>query len=503
MLSREDIRLLKTAQIAVFFILGTIPLLFGGVHPVVSGAYTLFIFIILGGWLLLNTSFFHYQVLCSAGIILFCLLIIVIILSTVPVPITWLQTLSPARFASIQPANNLGGINIQYASLSHNPDAGILTFTFLIALVIYSLVLNILLKNDRVFLKKILYICSAVGIFEAMYGLVQAANPHIGVLWLNDIRQFQGMARGTIIYKNQYAALLNMIWPLTFGAALLCFKGTTPHRKSSHSTVSALSALPRPSHRRKKKRPAHSPTKHRLQGYILLFFTSILMLANLFSQSRGGTLSMIFIVFLLVLVIPISYRIKSFFSISLLLFIALYGSLIGFNNIFERFMLIQESSDVRLNIWLSSLPMLRDYIFSGSGIDSYITLSAVYLKHFPENILFDHAHNDYLEFAIELGLPLALFFFTAFIIIFLRTIKKIWPYTKTRFTALPSSVIIALVSAPALAGFLVHGTVDFGWRLPANLFYATTLIVLLRHGAQITERQRLADDKSQLFRTAA
>ena len=382
MLNREDIKFLKTARIAVLFILGTIPLLFGAVHPIVTGVFTFFIYTVLGGWILLNRKYVPHYFFASPGGVLFCLLILLIALSTLPIPTAWIQILSPARFASIQTANNLGGTTIQYASLSHNADAGISTFAFLIALIIYALVLNVLLKNDRVFLKKILYICSAVGIFEAMYGLIQATNPHIGVLWLNDIRQFQGMARGTIIYKNQYAALLNMIWPLTFGAALLCFKGA-PGKKLSHSGVSAL---PRQSHRRKKKRSAHSPAKQRLQGYIFLFFSSILMLANLFSQSRGGTLSMIFILALLLIIIPADYRKKIVFTTTLLFITVSYGSIIGFNNIFERFMLIQESSEIRLNIWLSSFPMLRDYLFSGAGIGSYITLSASYLKHFPENI---------------------------------------------------------------------------------------------------------------------
>jgi hypothetical protein len=30
-----------------------------------------------------------------------------------------------------------------------------------------------------------------------------------------------------------------------------------------------------------------------------------------------------------------------------------------------------------------------------------------------------------------------------------------------------------------LVGFLAHGLVDFGWRLPANLVYAATLLAII------------------------
>ena len=48
-----------------------------------------------------------------------------------------------------------------------------------------------------------------------------------------------------------------------------------------------------------------------------------------------------------------------------------------------------------------------------------------------------------------------------------------------------------------LVGFLFHGLADFGWRLPANLVYATILLALLLHclkDSEIADRSR-ADSK--------
>jgi O-antigen ligase len=402
---------------------------------------------------------------------------------------SWLRLLSPARASFLQTANQLADTNIHYAPLGYNNNSVILTASLLIALYLYALSLAILLKADRSFLQKLLFICIGVGILEAVYGLLQATNSHLGVLWLNDIRQFKGMARGTIIYKNQYAALLNMIWPLAVGAALLRFKAV-PQKQSTSLKKN------NPKRRRTKKR---SPTDHianrRLRGFLLLFFASIIMLAVLFSQSRGGIISMILILSMLLATLPVSPKNKLLLSGFFVLFTIPYGSIIGFTSVLERFMLIQQGGQTRVNIWLSSLPMLRDHLLVGTGIGSYILLSSVYLKQFPENITFDRAHNDYLEFAIELGLPLALFFFCTLSVFLFLQIKKIWSYTKKKLYKLPSPTVISLVSIAAIIGFIIHGTVDFGWRLPANLLYFTTLFVLLQYGSQFPSH--VANNKSE------
>ena len=462
------------------------PVLFGAVHPAVTGVYSAFILFFLGGWILLNSKYIAGRRFFSVGNILLVLFLFWIILSLIPVPINWLKIISPARSSYLHAANELADTSIQYASLGYNPHAGILTASFLLALFIYAGAVHLLLNADRSFLKKILYTCVAVGVIEAVYGLIQATHPHLGVLWLH-IRQFKGMARGTIIYKNQYAALLNTIWPLAVGTALLHFK-TLPRRKSAVAEATAIAAKKESRHRkhRKRKIPADYMASRRLYGLLFLFLASVVMLAVLFSQSRGGIISMTLILSLLLLFLPVNLKNKLFLAGILILATLSYGSIIGFSSLIDRFMLIEKSGNIRINIWLSSLPMLRDHLWAGAGIGSYIMLSAVYLKLFPENLAFDRAHNDYLEFAIELGLPAALFFFFAFLIFLFLYIKKVRPYTKKKLFRIPSAIIISFVSAAALMGFIVHGIVDFGWRLPANLLYVTTLFVLLQHGARRT-----------------
>jgi O-antigen ligase len=223
-------------------------------------------------------------------------------------------------------------------------------------------------------------------------------------------------------------------------------------------------------------------TNNRLQGFFFLFIASFIMMAVLFSESRGGTLAMGLILVLMLIALPMSRKNKIRMTGCLLLLTIAFGSVVGFGSIIDRFMLIQGSGLARLNIWISSLPMLYDHMITGIGYGSYVLLSTIYLKRFPETVLFDRAHNDYLELTIELGIPMAMFLFSSLFIFLFLQMRNTLLYRNKKLSELRSSRIIATVALAAIAGFLFHGIADFGWRLPTNLLYVVTLFVLVNNG---------------------
>ncbi len=467
--SRHAARLkLQTAgKVFFLFLPATIPLLFGAVHPIVQGLYTAMILIGCGGWLLLNAASIPPELVRSRWNLVFLVFLGWLLLAAVPLPLGVLEILSPTRAASLVRINELAGTDIRAAALGYNSLAALRTTIFLFSLLLYGLCLRVLLERDRSFLLALIFTCVGLGVFEALYGMLQVLNPRLGVLWLTS-SQFKGMATGTIIYKNQYASLLNLCWPLAVGAALIFFqrerdRGIKKKKKTKASLVNKLK------------------TKN-LQGTILLFLAALIMMAVLFSQSRGGTISMALILILLLVSLPLEKKNKIRLAGSLALMIMAYGSIIGFSSIIDRFLKIGESGLNRLTIYTASLPMLRDHLLTGIGLESYQLLSPVYLKNFPEKILFDRAHNEYLELAIELGLPMAAALFTALLTAMALWTKRLKQWRGRSISQLSPATLIALVSLCALAGFLVHGIADFGWRLPANLLYAVTLAALVGHG---------------------
>jgi len=475
---KTRLRLQKTGRFFIVFLLASMPLLFGAVHPIVVGLYTALMLTSCGGWLLVNSRKLPAN-LCRSRWIMFALLFIAwALFSTIPLPMGLLELLSPARAASLQAVNQLAGTDIRWAPLNYHSSAGLLFALFLFALLLYGLTLDVLLSADRRLLKKIVYTCIGLAILEAAYGMLQVFNPQLGVLWLSGIQAGKGMARGTIIYKNQYASLLNMCWPLAVGAALFYFKQAIPvaqHRRHKRKHGRAL---------------AEMVTSRRLQGFLFLFVASCIMLAVLFSQSRGGIIAMVLVMVLLLFLAPLTGKNKIRLSSCLLLFTLAYGSAIGFSSIIDHFMVIGGSGLARINIYLASLPILYDHSIAGIGLESYRLLSPVYLKNFPENILFDRAHNEYLELTIELGLPMALFFFGALFTALYGQAQKIVHFRRKKLSELDFSNIVALVAFCGVAGFLFHGLADFGWHLPANLLYFVTLTVLVHHGSRTYQAEK-------------
>ena len=138
--------------------------------------------------------------------------------------------------------------------------------------------------------------------------------------------------------------------------------------------------------------------------------------------------------------------------------------------------------------------MLLDHAWSGIGFGSYKLLSPVYLKGLSANMQWDHSHNEYLQLMLEFGIPVAVLIFSWLIAAMFLTGSKLYTLISDTSQPVHASVIIAGGAFCGLLGLLIHGFVDFGWRLPANLFYAVTLAALVSYGFE--NKPDFADVKS-------
>lgn len=451
----------------ILFILATIPLLFGAVHPIVQAFYTFLILAGLGGWLLYSVPEWKWQGFFRSWLLVPTLVILYMALQSVPLPLLLVDWLSPTRAERIGMLNQLAHTELTATSISENGWAGLMTVVFLFSLLLYFTTLKNLLHRNRQLLLSVVMVIVSLGLFEGIYGLLQTMNPQLGILWLPNATK---AAQGTVIYKNQYAALLNMCWPLSLTGGVVYF--TRSQQQSWRG--------------QKKKEggfPAFLKTFLSLPVQVHFFFLSagIMMLAVIFSYSRGGILALLLILATLHLALPLSRQMKGVLTGLLFLFLAGYGSLLGFDGVIERFSTIDESGLNRFYIYASSFPLLLDHWLTGIGPGSFKLLSGVYLKEFPENLLFDRAHNEYLELAIELGLPMAIMCLGWMVSGLVVAGKKLLGKCEVILDEARDSFLIGCASLCALLGFLAHGLVDFGWRLPANSLFAVTLLALISH----------------------
>ena len=457
----------------ILFLLLTIPLLFGATHPFVQGLYTFYLLLGAGGWLLfvgsrprfrssrrrsrpknhashpenhrsedLEKTVKHSRQKISIWLWPALILLLYIAFTTLPLPLGLLAKLSPLRAQQLGAVNTLTDAGITFAPLSYS---GLLTLkqgVFYLALLLYFLSARILLRRNQQFALQVVTIMVGIGCFEAVYGLLQAMNDSLGVLWLPSNFGAQGVARGTIIYRNQYATFLNMCWPLAVAIAALRVK-------------------------------KHPPS-------LFLFAAGMMILAVLFSLSRGGTIALFCIAAMIGLTMPFSKRKKVVTVLLLLLFLVFYGALLGgYDDLVNRFTNLQTSALERFTVWKMSLSILFDHPLTGIGLESYSKLSPLYLKNFSGNLLWDRTHNEYVELAIELGWP-AMLLFTGYLLSSLvvygrRILQK-------------KEAILGIAAFAGICSFFIHGTTDFGWQLPANSVYCVTLMALV--AAQLDRRKK-------------
>ena len=103
----------------------------------------------------------------------------------------------------------------------------------MLGLFLFFLVFRKTFVSDRN-LKILIRILLGVAFLEAIYGIIQALVPSLGVLWVDYITAYLGDARGTYINRNHFAGFMEMMLPL--GLAYTLAMGTW-HKKISFKAL--------------------------------------------------------------------------------------------------------------------------------------------------------------------------------------------------------------------------------------------------------------------------
>jgi O-antigen ligase len=129
----------------------------------------------------------------------------------------------------------------------------------------------------------------------------------------------------------------------------------------------------------------------------------------------------------------------------------------------------------------------RDFMPLGSGVGTFRQVYALYEDHDRLDVTtyVNHAHNDYLELALETGVP-GLAVLALFLLWWGRAAWRAW---RSR-----EADPFARAAAVASAAILVHSLVDFPLRTAAiGACFALCLVLLVR------QRPPRAAEKSDLW----
>lgn len=451
------------------FLLSSVPVVFGAVHPFIHGIYSFVVILLSGSWLILYQGCTDLSSIDLRILIIPFVLLVYVLLCSVPVPLSLISVLSPYRAHAVRQVNILTGSDITLASLSYQGISGLSMVGLYLSLLLFFLLCVSLMNRERDFFRKICVVLVVIGSLEAVYGLLQVVFPRLGVLWLPNNGH---VACGSIIYRNQYAALLNLCWPIGMALYLDNVNNSGVRKKSGVRKLGKglLSG-----------RFVRDSGPDNNKAPFFCFLVMLMMLAVLFSLSRAGISTMLVIWGVLFLLLPFSRRKIMYLFILILSVLLFYGNLIGFNRLIDRFFTIETSGVERFHVWLSSLPMIYDHWLTGIGLDSYRLLSPSYLKFFPEDLFWTRVHNEYIETMLELGVPAAILLFSWIFFRLGSSYHYLFHARNRKFSGIRLESLLAVCTLASLTGFLFHGIVDFAWKLPANAFLATSVAALLHY----------------------
>ena len=394
-------------------------LLFGSVELWSSAAVCFLIFTLGLIWILMR-EYIKYEIKRPVKMLIIASSIFLLYgaFQTVPLPASVLKMISPVTFQlqSFYSLDNNLAMPIsfnKYQTISETIRWAAFFTVFTISAVIFT---------DRENLRGTLKTLSIFGFSLAIFAIIQKATWNKGIYWIWELA-LGGQPFGPFVNRNHFAGLMDMLIPLSLGLTLT--------------------------------------QKTREKKILFGFMTVIMAVSIFFSLSRGGILSFFagMVIFSLLEILR-HKQAKKVWLIGLFVTVVLcYVIYLGVSPIMQRFSETDISNEERLVVWSATWHAVKDFWLTGSGLGSFINIFPLYSPPISGGI-YDHAHNDYLEFFLETGLPGA-FFLLVFLSLMIYTV------TGNRLRGRNSVLRNAAISAAFT--MIVHSIFDFNLHILSNM----------------------------------
>jgi O-antigen ligase len=185
--------------------------------------------------------------------------------------------------------------------------------------------------------------------------------------------------------------------------------------------------------------------------------------------------SSMLIIFALVVISRFHGRMGSFLAATFIILSICLAAWIGPGPIVSRFQTVNEEYSLggqsRLSMWRDALPLIKEHPWLGTGLGTfpiaYTSGQTAFLSQFV-----NHAHNDYLELAADLGIPAALVLFGSILFILARAIRSFLTGERD------FERIVALGCVGSIVAILLHSFADFNLYIPANALLFSAILGL-------------------------
>jgi O-antigen ligase len=311
--------------------------------------------------------------------------------------------------------------------------------------------------RDRSRARDVLVAVAVTGTVYATYGLINHFAGWERILWLEKWA-YPGDLTATFVNRNAYGAYA--------GLGLLCCVGLFLH------------AL-RPSRHAPDRRAFDLAETVLVRAMPFLIGALVIGTALLLSHSRGAFLCTGLGLLVLMVAVVVSRLIRPYAALVVsVLIVGLGLGVLGLSGegTVERLATtaaqLQATDEARTNLYRLTDEAITDAPWTGYGFGTFLPAFRMYRDtSLVAPVIWDFAHNIYLETAMDLGLPAAVLFYLSLAVVILACLRGLM--RRRRDHIYPA---VAL-SAVTLIGS--HGLVDFSAQMPA---VAVTLALLLGVG---------------------
>jgi hypothetical protein len=318
---------------------------------------------------------------------------------------------------------------------------------------------------------RVLRAIAAIGTAYALYGLVEFVSPDPRILWFVK-EAYVTDVTSTFINRNSYATFagLAVIAHLVLIANILN-KKIDPRTRRAFLLSMADTLL----------------------GHARWLVLGLIVCSGslLMSHSRGGlisTLAAVLVLMMLILAAPAArapwrWWFTGFVAVGCIAIVLLTGA-----STFDRLDALTSDAEMRPKINTAVLRAVGDNWLSGTGYGSFADVFPLYQ---PLSVVgfVDLAHDDYLENALELGVPAACLLFGA--VLYLGGRCLVGVFRRRRDVIYP----LAGTAATMLVG--VHSALDFSLQIPAvAVSYAVILGIGVAQSTGTRDAIKKAGDAS-------
>ncbi|MBU1420035.1 MAG: O-antigen ligase family protein [Proteobacteria bacterium] len=382
------------------------------------------------------------------GFLPLLLLILWMFLQLIPLPPPLVKVISPGIYQAYAPLLNLQETSL-WIPLTVNQKATLLEALRLTSYaVFYILTVQLLSRNET--LTKTVRIIAWLAMAIAFLAIIQKFTSPDEIYWFRPTPENAGTV-GPWVYHNHYAGFMELVFPLVL-ALFFHYRPSFTYQQTLRARTVAIFTAP-------------GSNMHFFLG-----FGIILILASVFiALSRGGIISIsLGLLFFLLLLARKNSASGKLLPLILLGSVLLAVTWFGWEPILTKInRTVTETggiADGRLLVWQDCIPLIRDFLFTGSGFGTFINVYPQY-STLPTSAIFDHAHNDYIELVTDGGL--IGFLLAAWFVI--TIIHQGFQRLKNRRE--PYSLLLIICGLTAIFSLLIHSVTDFNMHNGANGLY--------------------------------